>query len=249
MSVQIMNAEDKYGRVPLEEPTERGYIQIAAQTSEWGIPFRPNTDKALLEELKELSSYLEQLDCIESIHVFRAVGLPPVNRLPYVKEHTDSIRVARFDVVVFIEAKTVDSLQQIQDTPLYEGLLEFLGSQSKSMHVMTAKNAKRFGTVDEKQDGLFLFNYFVADHADTMMELWDYLADWYRVEMNMDYSLLLKPVQPEKSDYVSVNYACFDGSLPGFLAKQMSKKSFRTYMLANLEVHEVGAMPILYRRA
>lgn len=249
MSLQIVNANGKYGRVALQETTTQGYIHIAAQTSEPSFPFRANTDPELIEGLRELVHALEQLDSIERINVFRAVGLPPVNRLPYIKDHSDSIRIARFDVAVLIETRTPEFLDQVQAAPLFEAVLEYLSAQSKSVHVITAINAKRIGEVDATQDGLFLFNYFVAENSETMMELWDYLADWYRVEMNLDNSLLLVPTNPEASDYIALNHAHFDGSLPIFLAKQMSKKSFRNYMLANLDAHHVGAMPILYRLA
>ncbi|WP_067621542.1 hypothetical protein [Alicyclobacillus acidiphilus] len=249
MNVSIVNADSKYSRVPLEEPTSRGYIHIAAQTCEPSFPFRPNTDPRLLAELKDLVEHLEQVDCVDTIHTFRAVGLPPVSRLPYVKDHAGSIRIARFDVAVLIEMKNKESLAEVQGTPLYEALVEYLRTHSKSVHVMPAMNMKRFGEVNSTQDGLFLFNYFVAEDAATLMELWDYMADWYRVEMDLDNSLLLVPTNPEASDYVALNYARFEGSLPSFLAKQMPKRSFRNYLLANLDTHHVGAMPILYRLA
>jgi hypothetical protein len=37
--------------------------------------------------------------------------------------------------------------------------------------------------------------------------------------------------------------------LPRFLWRQMSKKSFRDYVIANLKANRVGSMPILYRLA
>jgi hypothetical protein len=37
--------------------------------------------------------------------------------------------------------------------------------------------------------------------------------------------------------------------VPRLLFRQLSKKSFRTYVQANLEANRVGAMPILYRLA
>ena len=46
-----------------------------------------------------------------------------------------------------------------------------------------------------------------------------------------------------------INHARWDGSLLAFAARQFAKKSFRSYMLANLDAHNVGAMPILYRLA
>jgi hypothetical protein len=45
------------------------------------------------------------------------------------------------------------------------------------------------------------------------------------------------------------NNARWDESLPRFLWRQFSRKSFRTYVLANLEANRVGAMPVLYRLA
>jgi len=35
------------------------------------------------------------------------------------------------------------------------------------------------GTRDKTRDGLFLFNYLVADDANVALELWDYLAGWF----------------------------------------------------------------------
>jgi hypothetical protein len=81
------------------------------------------------------------------------------------------------------------------------------------------------------------------------MQLWDYLAGWYQAETGMDNSTLLAPLEGEESDYVIINHARSDGSLPAFVPRQFTKKSFRTYLLANLDAHNVGAMPVLYRLA
>jgi hypothetical protein len=48
---------------------------------------------------------------------------------------------------------------------------------------------------------------------------------------------------------VVINHARWDGNLLSFMARQFTKKSFRSYMVANLDAHNVGAMPILYRLA
>jgi hypothetical protein len=114
---------------------------------------------------------------------------------------------------------------------------------------MAARNAKRVGDVDKTRQGLFLFNYFVADDARVMLQLWDYLAGWYAVETGLDNSTLLVPLEGERSDYLAINNARWDESLPRFLWRQFSRKSFRTYVLANLEANRVGAMPVLYRLA
>ena len=46
-----------------------------------------------------------------------------------------------------------------------------------------------------------------------------------------------------------INHARWDGSLPLFMARQLPKKTFRSYLLANLNAHHVAAMPVLYRLA
>ena len=112
---------------------------------------------------------------------------------------------------------------------------------------MTARCPKRIGDVDKTCQGLFLFNYFVADDAGVALQLWDYLAGWYAVETGLDNSTLLEPLGD--ADYVFVNHARWDHSLPHFMLRQLTKPSFRTYMLANLQANRTGAMPILYRLA
>jgi len=46
-----------------------------------------------------------------------------------------------------------------------------------------------------------------------------------------------------------INHARWDHSLPVFMARQLPKRTFRSYMLANLRAHHLSAMPVLYRLA
>jgi hypothetical protein len=85
--------------------------------------------------------------------------------------------------------------------------VDALESKAKHLHVMASRNAKRVGDVDKTRKGLFLFNYFVANDAEVMMQLWDYLADWYQVETGLDNSTLFVPLGGEKLDYVAINHA------------------------------------------
>jgi hypothetical protein len=48
---------------------------------------------------------------------------------------------------------------------------------------------------------------------------------------------------------VLINHARWDGSLAAFAARQLPKKTFRSYLLANLKANHVAAMPVLYRLA
>ena len=112
---------------------------------------------------------------------------------------------------------------------------------------MTARCRKRVGDVDKTRQGLFLFNYFVADDAAVALQLWEHLAGWYVVETGLENSTVLEPLG--EADYVFVNHARWDDSLPRLILHQLTKPSFRTYVLANLQANRTVAMPILYQLA
>ena len=247
MEPQIVNPNPKYSRVNLIEPTTLGYIHVAAEVDPHPVPFMPNGREKteLLNRLKGLARQLEWLDVVEKVTVFDAIAIAPPSS--YVKEREESFRIARFDIVVLIEATSPETAREVQATPAYKALMDALRSKAKDLHVIAARNARRVGDVDKSKKGLFLFNYFVGDDADVTLQLWDYMAGWYEVETGMDNSTLLIPLEDERSDYVIINNARWGVSLPRFLWRQMSKRSFRSYVLANLEANRVGAMPILYR--
>src|SRR5215204_5675166 len=257
MELNIVNPDPRYSPVNLIEPTTLGYIHLAAEVTPrpmppQRLPFVPNRREKtdLLGKLKMLANSLEQLESVEKATVFAAVAIPPTSRFsPYLKERADSSHIARFDVVVLIETASPEVARQVQQIPDYRALLDALESEARDMHVMVGRNAKRIGDVEKTRDGLFLFNYFVADDANVALELWDYLAGWYEAETGLDNSTLLVPLEDEDSDYLAINSARWDGGLPRLLFRQLSKKSFRTYVQANLEANRVGAMPILYRLA
>lgn len=253
MNLKIVNPDPKYAPVKLVEPTTLGYIHIAAEVQPRRLPFLQRLpagpEKAeLVGTLQALARQLEQQDAVEKVTLYDAVAIAPV-RSRYLKERGESIRIARFDIVVLIETRSVESIPNVQDSETYKALFDALRRHAKHLHVMAARNGKRIGDVDKTRDGLFLFNYFVADDASVMLELWDYLAAWYAVETGLDNSILLVPLEGEHSDYTAINHARWDLSVPQFLLRQFSKKSFWTYVLANLEANQVVAMPALYRLA
>jgi hypothetical protein len=167
----------------------------------------------------------------------------------YVRQHKDQVRPARFDVVVLVETTTPETARQVQASSAYQALHDLLRDQARRLHVIAARNLKRVGDVDKTRPGTFLFNYFVGDDPAVVVRLWDYLAGWYQAETGLDNSTLLVPLEGERSDYLAINNARMDEGLPRFIARQMSKKTFRTYVQANLEANRVGAMAILYRLA
>jgi hypothetical protein len=247
--LNIVNPDPRYGRVALIEPTTLGYIHVAAEVQPRPAPFVPNSREktALLARLRAIARQLEHLDAVEKVTLFDAVAFAPPSA--YVRERGDAIRIPRFDVVALIETRSPEAAHEVQTTPAYQALIDALASKARQMHVAVARNATRIGDVDKTRKGVFLFNYFVGDHPDAVLQLWDYLAGWFVVETGLDNSTLLVPLEGERSDYVAINHARWDGSLPEVFLRQVSKPSFRTYVLANLEANRVGAMPVLYRLA
>src|SRR6266511_1931400 len=106
--------------------------------------------------------------------VYRATLVPPP--AGYAKEKAS--HVARYDVVVLIETSSPEVIEEVRGTEPYKLLLEAVTGAARDVYVMTARCVRRIGDVDKTRQGLFLFNYFVADDPEVALELWDYLADW-----------------------------------------------------------------------
>ncbi|OFX18714.1 MAG: hypothetical protein A2V77_01185 [Anaeromyxobacter sp. RBG_16_69_14] len=253
MELQIVNPDPRYAPAALMEPARLGYIHIAAEVNPPRRPgpllVRGRAKSRLIPRLEELGHQLEQAGGVEKVTIYEAVAIAPFSRFPYVKELADWIRFPRFDVVVLVETTSPDVIRDVQATPPYRALLDALGAHARRLHVVAARNAKRIGDVDKTRQGLFLFNYFVADDADVALRLWDHLAGWYEAETGLDNSTLLVPLEGESSDYLAINHARWDQSVPRFMSRQLLKRSFRTFVQANLAANRVGAMPVLYRLA
>jgi hypothetical protein len=132
--------------------------------------------------------------------------------------------VPRFDIVVLVETSSPAATRGVQATPEYRALLGALTAAAKRTHVIAARNAKRDGDVDKTRPGTLIFNCFVADDPAVMLELFDYLAGWYEAETGLDNSTFASPLDDEKSDYVAINHARWDASLPRFAWQQFSKR-------------------------
>ncbi|HEY7294831.1 MAG TPA: hypothetical protein VH916_07300 [Dehalococcoidia bacterium] len=248
--LHIVNPTPKYAPARLIEPTNSGYLHIAARVHPRPLPFWPaNQEKAaLLTRIKRRAQRLQQHDAVREVTVFDAVASPPFGRLPYIRERQDSIHPAQFDAAVLVEADSPAAVREVQQAADYQALLNTLRSDASDLHVLAARNAKRLGDVDHRRKDTFLFNHFVADDAGVMLELWDYLAGWYMAETGLDNSLLLVPLEGERSDYLAVNHASWHEGLLRVMWRQLTRPSFWSYVQANLAANHVGAMPVLYRR-
>jgi hypothetical protein len=251
VSVEIVNADPRYSKVHLIEPAPLGYLHLAGDVE---APHRPGPvlrrsrqKHQLMGILKWHARQLNQMDTVERATVYDAIAFaPPGGDAKY---RPTLLPSARFDVVVLVETASPDAIGEVRSARAYQVLVEALTEQARQVHQVAARNVRRVGDVDKTRPGVFLFNYFVGNDPDLAVRLWDYLAGWYEAEAGLDNSTLLIPLDGEKSDYVMINHARLDQSLPLFMARQLPKKTFRSYMLANLTAHHVAAMPVLYRLA
>jgi hypothetical protein len=246
MDLKLVNPQAKYPKATLLRPSPLGYIHLAATVGpppgRTPFPGRSPKKAGLLTQLGFLAREVERLAMVERATVYRAILFaPPAGTAG------QAPRLARHDVVVLIETTSPEVLGEVQGTQPYNALAAAVTQAATDVHVMTAHCRKRVGEVDRTRQGLFLFNYFVADDAAVALQLWEHLAGWYAVETGLDNSTLLEPLGP--ADYVFVNHARWDDSLPRLLLRQLTKPSFRTYVLANLQANRTRAMPILYRLA
>ena len=172
MELQIVNATPKYPPVKLIEPTPLGYIHIAAVVHPRPMPLMPNgrEKSELLSRLRERAHQLEHLDTVEKVTVYDAIVIAPPSG--YVKEHTASVHVPRYDIVVLVEAVSPEAAREVQKQASYEALVDTLRSQASDLHLIVARNLKRVGDVDKTRKGLFLFNYFVGDDEQVTLDLW-----------------------------------------------------------------------------
>jgi hypothetical protein len=246
MGVRIVNAKPRYRPVPLVDPPGFGYLHIAAAVDPpTGPPLvrRSERREQLLARLKSLAGRLADTPSVVRATVYRGRVVPP----PAGYARHIARRVARYDVAVLVETTSPAVLDQVGEAEEYRQMVEVVRAVARDVHIMDATCAKCIGDVDKSRQGLFLFNYFAAEDRDVALGLWEYLADWYRIETGLDNSTLLTPIGT--ADYVFVNHARWDYSLPRFMVHQFTKPSFFSYVSANLRANQVGAMPILYRLA
>jgi hypothetical protein len=248
VDLQLVNPDPRYSKVRLIEPAALGYMHVAAEVrapQRTGPVLFSRERSQLIGALQVLGRQLERVPGVQKVSVYEAIafGLPSA----YVRQRATLIQPARFDVVVLAETDSPDVTRDVRGFTEYQALVDYLAARSRRVHAIAARNIKRVGDVDKSRPGTFLFNYFVGENPQVVLELWDYLAGWYQVETGLDNSTVLAPLEGEASDFVIINHARWDGSLVSVLAKQLAKKSFRSYVLGNLDANQVGAMPVIYR--
>jgi hypothetical protein len=246
MTATILNPGDRYHRASLIEPSPAGYVHIATAVD---APARPGPSRltARARELLALQGpVLQRLAAnpdVHSLSVYRAIGFPPLAAFEVPERYNAA--VARYNVEILIESTRVDALASFQDDPAYLELLSLLRARAIEPVITVGHNVRRIADVPAN-GRLHLFNHFLTDREDAL-EVWDYLAGWYQREMRLTNSEVIAPNDPETTPFAFINHASWNMSVARFIARQLSRRSFRSFVIANLRANDIWALPYLYR--
>jgi hypothetical protein len=117
--VKITNPGERYHRASLIEPSQSGYLHIAAQVdppSRPGPARRTRTRSEALALLDRERARLADRHPGWAVELFRAVGFPPLDALP---ERYQSV-AAFYDVIVLIKTGTTTELTSISEDAAYQ---------------------------------------------------------------------------------------------------------------------------------
>jgi hypothetical protein len=243
---KITNPGQRYHRASLIEPSESGYVHIAAQIDPPSRPGPARPTSARNEALARLGrerSHLARQHQEWNVDLFRAIGFPPLDQLPIPEGNRSA--AAFYDVIVLIKTTTTAELPSLSEDAAYQAMLDVLDQRARSVTITQARNARRIADVPSGEK-LHLFNHFLAESAGAL-DVWDYVAGWYQQEMRLRNSEVLAPIDPHSSPFAFINHASWNMSLPRFISRQLARRSFRSFVLANLRENDVGSLPYLYR--
>jgi hypothetical protein len=246
MTATILNPGNRYQRASLIEPRPAGYVHIAAAVDPPARP-GPSPLTASVRELLSLQApLLQRLAANADVHgvsVYRAIGFPPLAAFEVPDRYKAA--VARYNLEILIESTGVETLVSVQDDPAYPELLSLLAARTIEPVITVGHNVRRIADVPAN-GRLHLFNHFLTDREDAL-EVWDYLAGWYQREMRLTNSEVIAPNDPGATPFAFINHASWNMGVARFIARQLSRRSFRSFVIANLRANEVWALPYLYR--
>jgi hypothetical protein len=239
MTMELVNQQPKYSPPHFRPPPSTGYVYIGASVEppkgRRPFPGYSASKKELLSRLARMADRLAEHPEVQRVTIYRAVLSPPTG---------GGQSPAPFDVAVLVETSALASLDPVTTSDAYVELLQTLERAASHVHVMPAECIRDLGEVDKTRSGTYLFNHFVTETTrEEALALWDELAGWYAVETDLDNSTLLAP--RGDSAFVFVNHARWPHRLPWVMLHQLPKRSFRTYVLANLKANHVTAYPVL----
>lgn len=244
--MQIVN-ERLAVAVHLTDPTESGFLMLAAEVGGWAGPFALPSParRRLLQQAEAVSALLAARPDVAEATVFRAALRPPGEGAPLLRRK--NIRPARFDMVVLVRTANVVAAEALRAEPVWRELAGAFAEQARRTEVIAASNPARIADVNHRADRWFLFNYFHCDNRQTVFDVWRYTAGWFQRETSLPDSALMQPLPGESEDFSLVNHASWP-ALRTFLPALLFRRSFRTFVLANFAANGIAAQPIIYRR-
>lgn len=248
-ALQIVGPKNTFPEVSLMEPAQSGYLLLAIEVDHRpliGFFVESARKKKLLNTLKALSQGLVSADDVLDAAVFKALMIPP-GRGAFLKKRPD-VKIAKFDVVLLVEFKTVEAAKEYQATPDWAALVADTKDNSYNVIGIAASNTRRIGPVDHATNGVFLFNYFYADSLDINLQVWNCTAGWFQDQTSLDNSTVLLPDDSAQVPYTNINHCRWDRLLDILLAL-LFNRSFRPFVLDNFEQNNTAAIPILYKLA
>lgn len=247
-ALRVLRVGQQFPEVRLIPPSGSGFVLLAAEVDRRPPLLGSSARKRkVLQACKRLCLELRRQPDVVDCTVFRAILVPPGSGGPYL-ERRGSVHKARFDVVVLVEVATVQVVERILATEPYRALEKCVRDAARDVYQTTASNVKRIGPVDHSRDGVFLFNFFVADSTEQNIAVWHYTAGWFQQETGLDNSTVLRPMGAHRSPYTIINH-CRWNRLRDVLPALIFKRSFRTYVLAHFDANDTAPMPVLYRLA
>jgi hypothetical protein len=243
---KITNPGERYHRASLIEPSPSGYVHLAAQIDPPTRPGPARPTRARKEALAELGrerARLAQQHPGWTVDLFRAVGFPPLDALPIPERYRNA--AALYDVIVLIKTTTTEELPSLSEDAAYQAMLDVLDRRAVSVTITRARSARRIADVPSEQK-LHLFNHFLAEDGGAL-DVWDYVAGWYQQEMRLTNSEVLAPIDPAGTPFAFINHASWNMTLARFISRQLSRPSFRSFVVANLRDNDIGSLPYLYR--
>ncbi|WP_299877925.1 hypothetical protein [uncultured Sulfitobacter sp.] len=244
----IVGDRGRFPKVTLVEPTKSGYLLLAAEVDH-RPPFMFGLESSKKRKaksiLKAAASESRNAPGLIDANVFRALLLPP-GRKP-IRKTWQAMAPARFDLVFLLEFDTPASAAAFEASQTWQDLETTIEQIARRTLSIEATNARRIGSVDHSKDGIFLFNFFVADELERNLSIWEYTAGWFEDQTGLNNSTLLIPA-PVQTDHTVINHCRWD-SLSDILPSLLFKRSFHTFVLANFSANATTAMPILYSRA
>ena len=248
-SLTVVGQKGRFPKVELIEPNGYGYIVFALEVDHSPLPFyfaQSGGKRRLLGDLKGMAGGLRVLEGVQKAVVFKALVVPP-GEGRYKTSRAD-VPQARFDVVVLIETDTPERARALVATPGFKALERHGRDAAKRAELIVGKNVRRIGPVDHSRDGVFLFNYFLAESREQNLAVWEYTAGWFTDQTGLDNSTVVLPDAEHSGGLTLINHCRWD-RLRDVLPSLIFKRSFRNYVLANFDANRTAPMPVLYRLA